>query len=159
MDQADARSATPDGATASGTTNGGRPAAGATGSPAGARPSLVRPLVQLVASAAALAGIVMLLTTLITLGSQSLDASESGDVPCLEAVSGMVKGASVDNEYLPPRATCTWLVDGAPETVVVAQPSPVVFWVGLVLAVGGVLTCAGVLIAARRAKPGQREKR
>ncbi|GEA80406.1 hypothetical protein ACT17Q_11800 [Cellulomonas sp. CW35] len=145
MDQADARGAT---------TDGGRPAAGGTGSPAGgARPTratLVRPLVLLVASAAALVGIVMLLTTLITLGSQSLDASESGDVPCLEAVSGSVQGASLDNAYLPPRATCTWLVDGAPQTVVVAQPSVPVFWVGLALAVVGVVTCASVLLAGRR---------
>jgi len=149
VDQADAQ------ADARGATTGpGRPAQAATaGDARPTRASLVRPLVQLLASGAALVGIVLLLTSFVTLGTRSLDASESGDVPCLEAVSAEAVHARVDNGYLPPRATCTWFVDGELRTVVVAEPSATVFWAGLVLAAGGVLTCVGVLVAARRKTP------
>lgn len=115
-----------------------------------ARPNLTRPLTLVLASGAAIVGVVLVLLALLTVGTRALEATESGDVPCLTAVDAEVAGASVDNEVLPPRAVCTWTdASGAVETVVVAQASPVLFWAGVVLFVGGVLTCVGVLLAPR----------
>ncbi|CAM5791372.1 hypothetical protein [Cellulomonas persica] len=114
------------------------------------RVHLEHPVTLLLASGAAIVGIVLLLVTLVTLGTRSLEASNSGDVPCLVAVSDEVAGASVDNHVLPPRTTCTWRTDaGATETVVVAEPSAAVFWTGAVLFFGGIATCVGVLVAPR----------
>ncbi|MBT0995352.1 hypothetical protein KIN34_13770 [Cellulomonas sp. DKR-3] len=114
------------------------------------RPGIARPLTLVLASGAAIVGVVLLLVALVTVGTRSLEATESGDVPCLQAVDADVAGAAVRNEVLPPRAVCTWTdASGTAETVVVAEASPVLFWAGLVLFVGGVLTCVGVLVAPR----------
>lgn len=118
-----------------------------------ARVQLEHPGILLLASGAAIAGIALLLFTILSLGARALDASNSQDVPCLVAVSDEVEGAVVDNELLPPRTTCTWQdASGVTETVVVAEPSPAVFWAGVVLFFGGVLTCVGVLAAPRLRK-------
>ena len=46
---------------------------------------------------------------------------------------------------VPPKAICTWDVDGSPTEVVVAAASVPLFATGALLAVGGVLVC-GVLV-------------
>jgi len=123
---------------------------GRLGGAAALRLDLKHPGTLLLASGAAIVGIVLLLITLVTLGAQSIEASGLGNVPCLVAVSDEVEGASVDNHVLPPKTTCTWQPDGgASETVVVAEPSAAMFWTGAVLFLGGAGTCVGVLAAPR----------
>lgn len=114
------------------------------------RPSVRRSLTLVLASGAAIVGVALLLVALMSVGTRSLEASQSGDVPCLVAVDAGEGGASVDNELLPPRAVCTWTsASGTVESVVVAQASPALFWTGLVLFVGGALTCVVVLLEPR----------
>jgi len=130
----------------------GGPGGGPSGGAAGvvARPSLRRPLTLLLASGGAIVGVVLLLVAFLTVGTRSIAATQAGDVPCLEAVSDEVPGASVHNSPFPPRTTCTWSPsEGTRETVLVAQASAGSFWTGAVLFVGGVVTCVGVLVAPR----------
>ncbi len=120
------------------------------GGAAALRLHLAHPGLLLLASGAAIVGIVLLLATLVMLGARSMDASSSGDVPCLVAVSDEVPGATLENHVLPPSTTCTWKApSGAIETVVVAQPSAAVFWAGAALFFAGTATCLVLLLAPR----------
>ncbi|AEI12911.1 hypothetical protein [Cellulomonas gilvus] len=115
-----------------------------------ARPSLARPLALVLASGAALVGIALLLVSWVSVGTSSFESSERAEIPCLTAVDADAPGARTRNELVPPRTLCEWTnAAGEPETVVLGEASPAVFWLGGVLFVGGVLTCVGLLVAPR----------
>ncbi|NUU18317.1 hypothetical protein HP550_13760 [Cellulomonas humilata] len=112
---------------------------------AAAQPSVGRALALLVASGAAIVGMVLLVICYTGIGVTSLTSSVDDMDPCVEAYSAGTDSASVRYTVAPPRAICTWDVDGEPTDVVVAAASVPLFATGAVLAVGGVLVC-GVLV-------------
>ena len=120
----------------------------------GAQVGVARPLTLLVASGAAIAGLVMLLVCWLSVGTATLDATESKAYPCLVAVDAQQAGAAVHNSLLPPRATCEWTPPGGPrEVVVIAQGSTPLFLAGATLVIGGIGVCAAVLLTGRRGAP------
>ena len=70
--------------------------------------------------------------------------------PACEAYAAGTDDASVRYTVVPPKAICTWDVDGSPTEVVVAAASPALFAAGAVLAVGGVLVSRGGARRPRR---------
>ncbi|WP_028048846.1 hypothetical protein [Cellulomonas sp. URHD0024] len=108
-----------------------------------------RPLVLLLASAAALVGLVILAVALVGIGTRTLQAAQAGDSPCLQSYAQDLPGSHVRYTAFPPRSICTFDVAGAPRSVVVASASPAAAGLGAVLALGGIAVCAGVLLAPR----------
>jgi hypothetical protein len=117
---------------------------------AAAQPSVRRALALLVASGAAIVGMVLLVVCYTGIGVSTLSSSKDHPDPCVQAYAAGTDDASVRYTVVPPKAICTWDVEGEPTEVVVATASPALFTVGAVLAVGGVLVCVGVLIGTRR---------
>ncbi|WP_426594769.1 hypothetical protein ACPPVS_04320 [Cellulomonas sp. McL0617] len=108
-----------------------------------------RPLVLLLASATALVGLVILAVAFIGIGARTLQASQAGDSPCLQAYAADLPGSHIRYTVFPPRGVCTWDVDGQPQDVVVASASPRLTGVAALLAVGGAAVCVGVLVEPR----------
>lgn len=108
-------------------------------------------LALLAGSGLALVGLVVLLVGWIGVGVSTLESSNATDEPCLVAYAA--EQASVQFSAFPPRAVCTWDVDGA--EVVVAQMAPQVFAAGLAAAVlgVGVTVTVGALTRRRRVAP------
>jgi hypothetical protein len=108
-----------------------------------------RALALLVASGAAIVGMVLLVVCYPGIGVSTLTSSARELDPCVAAYSAGTDSATVRYTVAPPRAICTWDVAGEPTEVVVASASPALFTVGALLAVGGVLTSVGLLLAPR----------
>lgn len=108
-----------------------------------------RPLVLLLASAAALVGLVILAVAYVGIGTATLRASSADSSPCLRAYAADLPGSHVRYTVFPPRSICTYDVDGVPTSVVVASAATATTGLGAILAVGGIATCAGVLLAPR----------
>ena len=116
---------------------------------AAAQPSVARALALLVASGAAIVGMVLLVVCYTGIGVTTLTSQNDDMDPCVAAYAAGTDDASVRYTVVPPQAICTWDVAGEPTEVVVASASPALFAVGAVLAVGGVLTSVGLLVAGR----------
>lgn len=115
-----------------------------------AQPSVGRALALLVASGAAIVGMVLLVVCYTGIGITTLTTSNDDPDPCVVAYTAGTDDASVRYTVVPPQAVCTWDVAGEPTEVVVAAASPALFAAGAVLAVGGVAVCAVLLITGRR---------
>lgn len=114
-----------------------------------AQPGVGRALALLVASGAAIVGLVLLVVCYTGIGVTSLSASKETPDPCVAAYAAGTDSASVRYTVVPPKAICTWDVAGEPTEVVVAEASTTLFAVGAVLAVGGGLTSLGLLVVPR----------
>ena len=112
---------------------------------AAAQPSVRRALALLIGSGAAIVGMVLLVICYTGIGVTTLTATKDDPDPCVEAYAAGTDSASVQYTIVPPKAICTWDVDGSRTEVVVAAASVPLFATGAVLAVGGVLVC-GVLV-------------
>ena len=119
---------------------------------AAAQPSVRRALALLIGSGAAIVGLVLLVICYTGIGVSTLTSSKDDPHPCVQAYAAGTDDASVRYTVVPPKAICTWDVDGSQTEVVVAAASVPLFVTGAVLAVGGVLVCGGVLITARRSR-------
>jgi hypothetical protein len=108
-----------------------------------------RPLVLLLASAAALVGLVLLAIAFIGIGTRTLQTSQTGDSPCLQAYARDLPGSHIRYTVFPPQSICTFEVDGVSTSVVVTSASPAVAGTGAVLALGGIGVCVGVLLGPR----------
>ena len=115
-----------------------------------AQPSVKRALALLVASGAAIVGMVLLVVCYTGIGVTSLTSTNDDIDPCVAAYSAGTDSATVQYTVVPPQAVCRWDVDGERTEVVVAAASTAMFTTAAVLAVGGVLVCVGVLVATRR---------
>lgn len=115
-----------------------------------AQPSVGRALALLVASGAAIVGMVLLVVCYTGIGVTTLTATKDDPDPCVEAYAAGTDDASVRYTVVPPQAICTWDVDGEATEVVVAAASVPLFVTGAVLAVGGVVVCGTLLITGRR---------
>ena len=115
-----------------------------------AQPSVGRALALLVASGAAIVGMVLLVVCYTGIGVSTLTTSKDDPHPCVQAYAAGTDDASVRYTVVPPKAICTWDVAGQPTEVVVASASPALFTAGAVLALGGVLVSAVLLITGRR---------
>ena len=129
---------------------------------AAAQPSVARALALLVASGAAIVGMVLLAVCYTGIGVTALTDTKDDPDPCVEAYAAGTDSASVRYTVAPPQAICTWDVDGEPTEVVVAAASVPLFVTGAVLALGGVLVC-GVLVVGpwlrRRREPSPTDSR
>jgi len=113
---------------------------------AAAQPSVRRALALLVASGAAIVGMVLLVVCYTGIGVSTLTSTTTDMNPCVAAWSEGTAAASVRYTVVPPQAVCTWDVAGEPTEVVVASASTPLFAAGAVLAVGGVVVCLVLLI-------------
>ncbi|UZN04497.1 hypothetical protein [Cellulomonas sp. S1-8] len=111
-----------------------------------------RTLALLVASGCALVGVVLLAVAWFGLGVRALQASTTGDVPCLVAYEDD-PDVSVHFELLPPRAVCVRETGDERQEVVVATSPTALVVGGLALGVGGIV---GSVVALRppRARVG-----
>ncbi len=107
------------------------------------------PLVLLVASAVALVGLVMLVVAFLGIGTHTLQTSQNGDSPCLQAYAADLPGSHVRYTAFPPQSVCTYEVDGVSTSVVVESTSATTAAVAWALALGGAGVCIGVLVAPR----------
>ncbi|MBO3103855.1 hypothetical protein [Cellulomonas fengjieae] len=115
-----------------------------------AQPSVKRALALLVASGAAIVGMVLLVVCYTGIGVATLTSATDDMHPCVAAYSAGTDSATVRYTVVPPQAVCTWDVAGEPTEVVVASASTALFATAAVLVVGGVLVCAGLLVSQRR---------
>ena len=113
-----------------------------------AQPSVGRALALLVGSGAAIVGMVLLVVCYTGIGVTTLTATKNDPDPCVEAYAAGTDSAGVRYTVVPPKAICTWDVDGEPTEVVVAEASVPLFTAGALLAVGGVLVCSGLLVGS-----------
>lgn len=109
-----------------------------------------RALLLLVGSGVALVGVLTLAVLWVSLGVTTLRAGAVLDEPCLAAYDAATDGADIRYTAFPPRAICSWTVDGAREEVVVERSSTVVFGAGALAALAGAGLVGGVLVAGRR---------
>jgi len=128
----------------------GQPAPAARPAPPTRRPprSRRRALALLVTSGLALVGVVMLAIAWFGLGVRALQASATGDEPCLVA-SETEPDVSLHFELLPARAVCVQAAGDERQEVVVATSPTWVVAGGLVLAVGGIAGAVGTLLPPR----------
>jgi len=100
----------------------------------------------------AVAGLVVLLVVWVGLVTSTLRTGLADEGTCVAAATAGEDGATVSSSLLPPRAVCTWTVDGrATETVLAERPAALAGTA--VAAVGvGVLLVAGGAAAAWRAR-------
>lgn len=103
----------------------------------------------LLASGAAIVGIVVLVVLWLSVGARTLEASAAGGEPCLEAYAADEAGAEVSYGALPPQAVCSWEVDGERQEVVVTSAPAGLAAVATVLAVGGVVGAVALLVVPR----------
>ena len=108
-----------------------------------------RSLVLLVASGAAIVGLVLLAIAFIGIGTKTLEMQQTSDSPCLQAYTQDLPGSDVRYTVFPPQSICTYDVDGTPTSVVVASASSVTAGLGWGLALGGGGVCLGILLAPR----------
>lgn len=108
-----------------------------------------RSLVLLVASGAAIVGLVLLLVAFIGVGAKTLEMQQTSDMPCLQAYTADLPGADVRYTAFPPQSICTYDVDGSKTSVVVASASAVTSGLGWGLALVGGGVCIGILLAPR----------
>jgi hypothetical protein len=132
----------------------GVPGAGGAGAPVRRRPWLGRRHAAVLAAGAALAvaGLVVLLVVWVGLVTSTLRTGLAEEGTCVAAATAGEAGAAVSSTLLPPRAVCTWTVDGrSTETVLAERPAALA---GAALgAVGvGVLLVAGGAVGAWRAR-------
>jgi hypothetical protein len=117
------------------------------------RLAIRRAAAMLAATLAALVGIVILVVSWMSVAQTTLLVTQEGSVPCLVAYGaedGPYSDARVHYGVLPARSTCSWVVDGVRQDVVVAQASSTTTTVAVVLLVGGVAGTVGLLVAGRR---------
>jgi hypothetical protein len=106
---------------------------------------------MLVATLAALVGLVMVVGAYLGVATTALRTTGTQGHPCLVAYAAKESGARVHYDAAPPRAVCTWTPDGGPQqSAVVAQASTGVFATGVALAVGGIGVTAFLLVTNRR---------
>ena len=86
-----------------------------------------RALALLVGSGAAIVGMVLLVVCYTGIGVTTLTATKDDPDPCVEAYAAGTDSASVRYTVVPPKAICTWDVDGEPTEVVVAAASVPLF--------------------------------
>src|SRR4051812_43248626 len=113
------------------------------------RLAIRRSVAMLVATLAALVGIVVLVVSWTSVAKDTLLVTNDGTEPCLVAYGaedGPLDGARVHYDALPARSTCSWLVDGVRQDVVVAQASGATTAVAVVLLVGGVAGTIGLVV-------------
>ncbi|QHT55003.1 hypothetical protein GXP71_02135 [Cellulomonas sp. H30R-01] len=103
----------------------------------------------LLASGAAIVGIVVLVVLWLSVGARTLEASAAGGDPCLEAYAADQAGAEVSYGALPPQAVCSWEVDGERQEVVVTSAPTALAATATVLAVGGVIGAVALLVVPR----------
>ncbi|MBW0253334.1 hypothetical protein [Cellulomonas sp. PS-H5] len=132
----------------------GAPGAGGADAPVRRRPWLSRRHAAVLAAGAGLAvvGLVVLLVVWVGLVTSTLRTGLGEEDTCVAAATAGEDGATVSSSLLPPRAVCTWTVDGrATETVLAERPAALAG--AAVGAVGvGVLLVAGGAVAVWRAR-------
>ncbi|MDC7120919.1 hypothetical protein OMK64_05170 [Cellulomonas fimi] len=130
---------------------------GPTNEPLSTGPTPRRPLLHsrrqalgvLVATGAAIVGIVVLVVLWSSVGARTLEASAAGGEPCLEAYAADDAGAEVSYGAMPPQAVCSWEVDGERQEVVVTAAPTALAVTATVLAVGGVIGAVALLVVPR----------
>lgn len=107
-------------------------------------------LALLVATGAAIVGIVLLVVVWVGVGTRTLQASAAGgDEPCLTAYAADEAGAEVRYLVAPPQSVCSWEVDGERREVVVASAPAGLAAAGALLAGGGILATAALVLVPR----------
>lgn len=125
--------------------------------PLGTGPSRTPPLVRgrrhafaiLAATGAAIVGLVLLVVLWVSVGVRTLEASAAGGQPCLEAYDADEGDAEVSYHALPPQSVCSWEVDGVRQEVVVTSAPTALAATGAVLAGGGIVGAAALLVVPR----------
>lgn len=119
---------------------------GGAGTPVRRRPWLARRHAAVLAAGAGLAalGLIVLLVVWVGLVTSTLRTGLAEEGTCVAAATAGEEGAAVSSSLLPPRAVCTWTVDGRPtEQVLAERPAAVAgaavaaVGVGVLLVVGG----------------------
>jgi hypothetical protein len=108
-----------------------------------------RSLVLLVASGAAIVGLVLLAIAFIGVGTKTLEMQQTSDSPCLQAYTQDLPGSDVRYTVFPPQSICTYDVDGSATSVVLASAPPLTAGLGAVLALGGAAVCVTILLWPR----------
>jgi hypothetical protein len=108
-------------------------------------------------SGLALAGVVVLAVLWLGLVSSTLRTGLAEEGTCVAAATAGEGDAAVTSSLLPPRAVCTWTVDGRTQDVVLAERSPAVAGVAAGAVAVGVATAAVTLMrsAAARRRAGR----
>lgn len=104
-------------------------------------------------AALALAGLVVLLVQWVVLVTGTLRTGLADEGTCVAAATAGEAGAQVATSALPPRAVCTWTVDGRVEETVLAEGSAALAAGAAVAAGAGgvaVLGTGAVVLAERR---------
>lgn len=100
----------------------------------------------------AVAGLVVLLVVWVGLVTSTLRTGLAEEGTCVAAATAGEGDAAVSSSLLPPRAVCTWTVDGRTTETVLAEQSPVLAGAALGGVAVGVLLVAGGATAAWRAR-------
>jgi hypothetical protein len=124
------------------------------GAPVRRRPWLARrhALVLAAGAALAVAGLVVLLVVWVGLVASTLRTGLAEQGTCVAAATAGEAGATVSSSLLPPRAVCTWTVDGRASETVLAERPPALAGAAVGAAGVGVLLVAGGAVAAWRAR-------
>lgn len=132
----------------------GEGAGGRATAPARRRPWLGRRHAAVLAAGAGLAvvGLVVLLVVWVGLVTSTLRTGLAEDGTCVAAATAGEGDAAVTSSLLPPRAVCTWTVDGRATEQVLARGPAALAGVATGAAVVGVLVVAGGAVAAWRAR-------
>ncbi|WP_282946343.1 hypothetical protein [Cellulomonas endometrii] len=129
--------------------------ASARGRDARGGPQVRRAALLLAGSGLALVGLVVLAVLWVGLVGATLRTGLAEDGTCVAAATAGEGDAAVTSSMLPPRAVCTWTVDGRPEETVLAERSPTVAGLAAGAAGLGLATVAGTLawsaVSRRRA--------
>lgn len=116
-------------------------------------PAVRRAALMLVATAAAIVGLVLLVVAWTGVARDTITATDDGDTPCLVAfgaADGPLQQARLHYDVMPPRSVCSWVVDGTREEVVVAQASSTVVVAGVVLFLVGAAGAVTLYVQGRR---------
>lgn len=139
----------------SGTGRGGGARAGAGGGVVVRRRTWLRRRHAAVLAAGAglaVAGLVVLLVVWVGLVTSTLRTGLAEEGTCVAAATAGEGDATVSSSLLPPRAVCTWTVDGRTTETVLAEREPVLAGAALGGVAVGVLLVAGGATAAWRAR-------
>ncbi|VTR76552.1 hypothetical protein [Cellulomonas hominis] len=109
-------------------------------------PGVRRAALLLAGSGLALVGLVVLAVLWVGLAGATLRTGLAQDGTCVAAATAGEGDAAVTSSMLPPRAVCTWTVDGRPEETVLAERSPAVAGLAAGAAAVGLATVAGTLL-------------
>jgi hypothetical protein len=110
----------------------------------------------------AVAGLVTLLVLWVALVTGTLRTGLAEEGTCVAAATAGEDGAAISTSPLPPRAVCTWVVDGQRQGIVLAEGPAGVAAAAAVAAGAGVvlvLGTVGVAVAGRRRARGERSGR